>query len=189
MYRTVYWHHSVRSATAMIKKVLIGALREGRLKGEELYHLDDQGLFTLMERRAGDLSPLAAQVKEGTLFSLAAEFPFDAGRHRPLLDLEARPRHEEALAAELSAALNRKIPAEELVIDVPEPFSLDTALYVRNEERFFAQSSSAFKRDTAQSFVESLYVVRIFVHPRHEGAIKTREDLDAVLQMGGKWLT
>jgi HD superfamily phosphohydrolase len=186
MYRTVYWHHSVRSATAMIKKALIDALNRGRLRGEELYNLDDQSLFALLERRAGPLAPLAAQVKEGALFSMAAEFPIDG--LRPLLGIGERPRREEALAAELSAALGREIPAAELVIDVPEPFSLDTALYVRNEGCYFASSSSAFSGDTAQSFVKSLYMVRIFVHPRHEEAIKTRENLDAVLHLGGKWL-
>jgi HD superfamily phosphohydrolase len=169
MYRTVYWHHSVRSATAMIKKVLIDALRKDRLRGEELYNLDDQSLFALMEQRAGELAGLAARVKEGALFGMAAEFPFDG----PPPEAAARPRQEEALAAALAARLNRKIPAGEIVIDIPEPFSLDTALYVRNEERAFAQSSSVFNGDTAQSFAKSLCMVRIFVHPRHEEAIKT----------------
>ncbi|MDR2178336.1 MAG: HD domain-containing protein [Treponema sp.] len=188
MYRTVYWHHSARSATAMIKKALIDTLNQGRLRGEELYNLDDQSLFALMERRAGPLSSLAAQVKEGPLFSMAAEFPFDTQRHQPLLDIGERLRREEALAAELSAALNREIPAGELIIDLPEPFSLDTALYVRNEERCFARSSSAFNGDTAQSFVKSLYMVRVFIHPRHKDTIKTRGGFDDVLQLSEKWL-
>ncbi|MDR0732371.1 MAG: HD domain-containing protein [Treponema sp.] len=183
MYRTVYWHHSVRSATSMIKKVLIDALQKGRLEDKELYNLDDQGLFDLMEQRSA--LPLAAQVKEGALFSMAAEFPFDGRLHRPLLDIGKRAFHEETLAAYLSAKLNRNIPPGDLVIDVPEPFSLDTALYVRNEERCFTQSSSAFNGNTAQSFVKSLYVIRVFVHPRHEESVKNCID---VLQLDEKWL-
>jgi HD superfamily phosphohydrolase len=182
MYRTVYWHHSVRSATAMIKKALVEALGRGRLQKEELYNLDDQGLFSLMEERSP--LPLAAQVKEGPLFSLAAEFPLDAQRHRSLLNLEKRAGHEEALAVELSAKLNRNIHAAEIIIDVPEPFSLDTALYVRNEECCFSRSSSAFNGDTALSLVKSLRVIRVFVHPRHEESVNSSD----ILQLGEKWL-
>ncbi|MDR1901858.1 MAG: HD domain-containing protein, partial [Treponema sp.] len=81
MYRTVYWHHSVRSATAMIKKALIGGLEDGLIVAEDLYNLDDQSLFALMESRGsgggrGGLFSLAAKVQRGDLFSLAAEFPF-----------------------------------------------------------------------------------------------------------------
>jgi hypothetical protein len=188
MYRTVYWHHAVRSATAMIKKALVWGLEHGAIGPEELYNLDDQGLFSLMEARGGALFSLAAQVREGILFSLAAEAPFDPPRHGVLRDMRGRSDRERVLATELSAILGRKIPEEELIIDVPEPFSLETGLYVRNEARCFAQSSSAFTPETAQSFIGSLYAVRIFVHPRHEEALETCKDLDGRLQLGGKWL-
>jgi HD superfamily phosphohydrolase len=190
MYRTVYWHHAVRSATAMIKKALIGALERGDLRPEELYNLDDQGLFNLMEARGGALFSLAAQVREGVLFSLAAEAPFDPLRHGVLRDLGDRSRRENILAGELSAELGGKIRGEELVIDVPEPFSLETGLYVRNEGRYFAQSSSAFTPETAQSFIRSLYAIRIFVHPRHDEVLRSAggKDPGGVLQLGGKWL-
>jgi HD superfamily phosphohydrolase len=187
MYRTVYWHHAVRSGTAMIKKALAGVLEKGRIRPEELYNLDDQGLFSLMEARGGALFSLAAQVREGAFYSLAAEAPFDPQRHGALRDIGSRSRREQILAAELSAKLAREIPGEELIIDVPEPFSLETGLYVRNEGRYFACSSSAFTLETAQSFIRSLYAVRIFVHPRHGGALD-RENLDDLLQLGGKWL-
>jgi HD superfamily phosphohydrolase len=187
MYRTVYWHYAVRSGTAMIKKALIGGFEGGIVRPEELYNLDDQGLFSLMESRGGAMVSLAAQVREGAFYSLAAEAPFDPRRYGALRDIGSRPRREEALAAEFSARLGRKIPGEDLIIDVPEPLSLETGLYVRNEARYFAQSSSAFTPETAQSFIRSLYAVRIFVHPRHEVAL-TGKDLDDVLQLGGKWL-
>jgi hypothetical protein len=170
----------------MIKKVLIGTLQSGAVKGEELYGLDDQSLFALMETRSGPLFSLAAQVKEGALFTLAAEFPFD--RRHPLRNIGDRAYREEALAAEISARTGENISGEELIIDVPEPFSLETGLYVRNEERCFTQSSSVFKPDTAQSFAESLYIIRVFIHPRYETAIKARGNLDDILQLGGKWL-
>jgi hypothetical protein len=188
MYRTVYWHHAVRSATAMIKKALIGGLENGDLRAEELYNLDDQGLFSLMGTRGGALFSLAAQVREGILFSLAAEIPFDPLQHGVLRDIGDRSRRETILAAELSAELGGKISGEELIIDVPEPFSLETGLYVQNEGRCFAQSSSAFTPETVQSFIKSLYAIRIFIHPRHDGTLQLCKDLDGMLQLRRKWL-
>jgi HD superfamily phosphohydrolase len=41
MYRAVYWHRTVRVATAMIKKVLFMALRDGAVAPRDLYGLDD----------------------------------------------------------------------------------------------------------------------------------------------------
>jgi HD superfamily phosphohydrolase len=191
MYRTVYWHHSVRSATGMIKKALIRGLEEGLIAPEELYDLDDQSLFALMESRAGvdggDFS-LAARVKRGDLFSLAAEFPFDPQKHRGLRDLKNRSRYEAALAGELSGALGISIPGEGLIIDVPEPFSLETGLYVRNEGCYFAESSSAFKAETIRAFAGSLYVVRIFTDNGYGSMIQSYPALKDILHITGKWL-
>jgi hypothetical protein len=188
MYRTVYWYYSVRSATAMIKKALIWGLETGRVRGEELYDLDDQSLFALMERRPGGLFSLAAQVKEGAVYSLAAEFPFDPRYHRPLLDIGDRSRREGVLAAELSSQGGVEISGDDVLIDVPEPFSLETGLYIRNEGRDFSRGSTAFSPETVRSFVKSLYVVRIFIHPRYEGAVTVRKDLDGAGYLGEKWL-
>ncbi|MDR0450604.1 MAG: HD domain-containing protein [Treponema sp.] len=190
MYRTVYWHHSVRSATGMIKKALIRGL-EGRLiVPEELYNLDDQSLFALMESRenGGELFSLAAKVKRGELFSLAAEFPFDPAKHAGLRDLKNRSRYENALARELSAALGTGIPGESLIIDIPEPFSLETGLYVRNEGCCFAESSSAFKAATIRAFTKSLYVVRIFIGGLQASMVQSCPKLADILNITGKWL-
>jgi HD superfamily phosphohydrolase len=187
MYRTVYWHHSVRSATGMIKKALIRGLEDGAIAPEELYNLDDQSLFTLMEDRRAGVS-LAAKVKEGDLFSLAAEFPFDPQRHRQLRELKNRSRYENALAGELSAALGTAIPGGSLIIDIPEPFSLETGLYVRNEGCYFVESSSAFKADTVLAFAKSLYVVRIFTDNAYASRVQSYPELGNILHITGKWL-
>ncbi|GHV91318.1 phosphohydrolase [Spirochaetia bacterium] len=188
MYRTVYWHHSVRSATSMIKKALLRGLETGVIAPEELYNLDDQSLFSLMESRSGKspLFSLAAKVREGALFSLAAEFPYNEEDHAPLLDIKNRSAHENALAGKLSAALGKTISGEDLVIDVPEPFTLETGLYVRGEECYFAESSSAFKTETVGSFVKSLYVIRIYADKSLESVIKSYSGLKNILHIKRK---
>jgi hypothetical protein len=190
MYRTVYWHHSVRSATAMIKKALIRGLETGIIAPEELYNLDDQNLFALMEGRSGKspLFSLAARVREGALFGLVAEIPYNEGDHSPLLDIKSRSTHENALARDLSEALGRTIPGEGIIIDVPEPFSLETGLYVRGEECYFAESSSAFKAETVQSFVKSLYIIRIYADRGLESTLKSFPGLKDILHIKKKWL-
>jgi hypothetical protein len=188
MYRSVYWHRSVRSATAMIKKALLAGLRDKVITKDELYNLDDQGLFTLMEGRSHPLFSLAGQVRNGSVFSAVAEFPFDPAVHRSLEDVQSRFRYEEALAREFSDALGTHIPPEGLIIDLPEPVSFETGLFVTDENRCFSESSSAFKAEAVAGFVKSLRIVRIFVDPRYENRLKLYPGLREILHIQQKWL-
>jgi HD superfamily phosphohydrolase len=168
MYRTVYWHRQVRSATAMIKKALLAGLSDGAISAPELYGLDDQGLFKLMETRQHPLFSLAACVKDGRLFSEAAAFQFDETKHAALADITLRSAHEEALAAALSRLTGRNIAPNELIIDLPEPVSLESGLFVLDENRAFGQSSSAFTEQTVRAFEKSLRIVRVFTASMQE---------------------
>jgi HD superfamily phosphohydrolase len=171
MYRTVYWHHSVRAATAMIKKALLGALEGGYISGEELYGLDDKELFTLMEEKASKnaaavpFTGLVRMTREGCLFKAAAEFPFDENLHSRLTGIQKRSGLEQSLAGLLSLELGRKVAAEQVILDIPEPISFEAGLYVADEGQFFGKSSSAFKPKMVDAFVKSLRTIRIFVDP------------------------
>jgi hypothetical protein len=186
MYRTVYWHHSVRSATAMIKKALLGGLRDGTIIKDELYGLDDQGLFSLMAERSHPLFVLAEKVRGGTFYTAAAEFPFDGNVHGRLLDIENRFRYEAALAEEFSGALGAAFAPEDLIIDVPEPVGFETGLYVEDEGRCFSECSSIFKAEDV--FVQSLRVIRVFTDPALEKPLKNLGKLEEILHIRKKWL-
>ncbi|MDR0599312.1 MAG: HD domain-containing protein [Treponema sp.] len=162
MYRTVYWHRQVRSATAMIKKALLAGLKGGIIRGEELYGLDDQGLFSLMAGRDFPPFALAALVREGKLYHEAAAFPFAEEKHGDLRNIEKRDLYEEALAAEIRRRGIAKAGAESIIIDLPEPVSFETELFVRDEGRPFGDSSSVFKKDAVETFAKSLRIIRIF---------------------------
>jgi len=165
MYRTVYWHRNVRAATAMVKKALIISLESGQIKDEELYDLDDMSLFTLLRQKAP--SPLVEAVMEGRVFSLAAEIPAEKANIAALRNNKARSQMEEKLAVKLQEA---GIPAQglDLVIDIPEPISFETGLFVTDEECNFSGSSSAFKNETVNSFVQTLYTVRLFIDQKYK---------------------
>jgi HD superfamily phosphohydrolase len=182
MYRTVYWHRQVRSATAMIKKALLGGLESGCVSPEELYNLDDQGLFALMKSRSHPLFTLADKLREGRLYTAAAEFPYQH-EYQGFLDIQKRSRYEENLARELQKAGITVQPGE-VIIDVPEPVSFETGLFVGDENRYFAESSSAFTAETVASFVKTLYIIRIFIDPAREPGVKTSPNLhDIILRL------
>ncbi|GHU57804.1 phosphohydrolase [Spirochaetia bacterium] len=168
MYRSVYWHHAVRSPTAMIKKALLGGLRDGAIARDELYDLDDQGLFSLMANRSHPLFHLAQMVRDGRFYVTAAEFPYQEGEGQKLSDIQNRFQHEEALARELSQTLGYRILPKELIIDVPEPISFETGLYVTDESCDFSDSSSVFGPEMVEAFKKSLRIIRVFVDPVHE---------------------
>jgi HD superfamily phosphohydrolase len=184
MYRTVYWHRQVRSATAMIKKALINCLESGEIAEEELYNLDDQSLFSLL--RGKKSFDLVESVWNGGLYSTVAEIPFNEADHACLKDIRGRSRREELLTEEFRSAGVPLRPGD-LIIDVPEPISFETGLFVIDENCHFTESSSAFKTATLLSFVKTLYTIRIFVHSDFSEKVETLSGLCDIINAGG-WI-
>jgi uncharacterized protein len=55
MFRNVYWHHAVRAATVMYKRIVSNALDSGLVSSEELIGQTDEGVLYLIEsRQPGD---------------------------------------------------------------------------------------------------------------------------------------
>ena len=48
MYRNVYWHHAVRSATCMFKRAVRGAVRRGVVTAQAIAEATDDGLMELL---------------------------------------------------------------------------------------------------------------------------------------------
>ena len=183
MYKAVYWHRQVRSATAMIKKAILSLLRNRSIAPGELYGLDDQELFGLFSRRDNPAGRLPGQVRDGRLYPVLAEIPFDAALHAHLSGIEERHQYETALAADLSSRTGIAVKAEEIIIDVPEPINFETGLYVSGESRDFEESSTVFNSRTVKNFVTSLRVLRIFADPVYENRIKSPDVQDSILNI------
>lgn len=73
MYRNVYWHHAVRSATAMYKRLVRDALEEGALSMRELAAHSDESLLHRLGERVS--SPLLARLQRRRLYKRAFECP------------------------------------------------------------------------------------------------------------------
>lgn len=171
MYRSVYWHKGVRSATAMIKKAVLMALNEGILQPENLYGLDDDGFYAKLRGISYPPCALAASVFEGRIYSTVLDISFSEldERHHGLLNLNNRLKAEKELAAEAG----KGIGSLDLVIDIPEAISFETDLPVLLDgpERCalpFPQSPTVFTAPVIADFARSLRRIRVFAR---EGSV------------------
>ncbi len=73
MYRNVYWHHAVRSATAMYKRLVSDALAAGVLRAETIVRFTDEGLLDHLARNAP--SALLDALRHRQLYKRAFECP------------------------------------------------------------------------------------------------------------------
>src|SRR5207247_6376908 len=73
MYRNVYWHHAVRSATAMYKRLVSDALDAGSLTADQLARFTDEGLLLGLEGKG--VNPLLAALRARRLSRRALEIP------------------------------------------------------------------------------------------------------------------
>jgi HD superfamily phosphohydrolase len=170
MYRTVYWHRQVRAATAMIKKALVNGLESGKISGEYLYNLDDTGLFNLLWEKTAD--PLVAAVRDGRIYTQIAEIPAKDVDINAIREINIRSLIEKTLSADLGG---------NVIIDIPEPVSFETGLFVVDENCNFSESSSAFKTETVNAFIQTLYTVRVFSDQKYKETLKTFPQVHDIL--------
>jgi hypothetical protein len=126
MYRNVYWHHAVRSATAMYKRLVDDALRSGAIEERELAGFTDEGLMHRLEERAP--SPLIPALRNRRLHKRAFELSaaeLEAGRGDWIAGDRARViETEDALARELgvepgAVLLDYPVKPRMLGLDLP----------------------------------------------------------------------
>ena len=132
MYRNLYWHKGVRSATAMIKKAILTALREGIITFSDLYLKDDYEFYALQEKFSsyGPFSLIRA-VEHGHLLDRKAEIAFREGE---TLTAEAEKIETRYMAEDrILSALSTSYPSlrkEDVIIDIPEPISFETDIMI-----------------------------------------------------------
>ena len=73
MYRTVYWHHAVRSATAMFKRLVRRAITDERIRVDDIATATDDGLIHELGRN--DPTGLARALGERRLAKRALDLP------------------------------------------------------------------------------------------------------------------
>jgi len=131
MYRNVYWHHAVRSATAMYKRLVEDALADGTLHEDALVGFTDEGILHALDRTPA--RPLLEAIRERRLFKRALEVPAAELTDRDLewlSDDRARTRR-----AEDALAKAQGLKVGELLLDYPRKermLGLDLPLLARD---------------------------------------------------------
>jgi len=116
MYRNVYWHHAVRSATAMYKRLVEDAVKAGVVSVQSLARYTDEGLMHRLESERP--TPLLAGLKERRLYKRAAEWPA-AELDDDMVEWIATDRKRVA-EAENSLATEFGLGHGELLLDYPQ---------------------------------------------------------------------
>ncbi len=164
MYRSVYWHRTVRIATAMIKKAVLLGLAEGDLDKEKLYGLDDAEFYMAMAAKHAPYYRLASMVFQRQLLKTAYEAPFDADRHAGAVDMERRLDLEREIARSLRNA-GAQVEEWQVILDIPEPISFEVDLQIHRDGAFFPfrDSGSVFSPEMVEGFTRSLRKTRLFL--------------------------
>ena len=95
MYRNVYWHHAVRSATAMYKRLVEDALTTGTLQCSNSSAFTDEGLLAEL-RRASPSALLTGTAAAKTLEARRGMSRRRPRRPRPRVAIDRPPAHARA---------------------------------------------------------------------------------------------
>jgi HD superfamily phosphohydrolase len=118
MYRNVYWHHAVRSATAMYKRLVEDALATGALDGGALGGFTDEGLLHVLGLKARPESrALLEALRLRRLYKRAFESP---AAQLPMDELEwIADDRQRTRAAERALETKLGLSVGDVLLDFP----------------------------------------------------------------------
>ncbi len=194
MFSEVYWHHSVRAATAMLQRA-VWTLRD-RVDPTRLVRFDDASFVRWIREVAVDTpaAPLAEGLF-GTRRRLVKRVASFASREHPELHatVAGRPYAElvsiaERLAERLSAHLGRPIQAASLLLDAPPAsreveFRLDVRMPSRAKTpwRSLESLSPVVRALAHEQFDDLVKQVRLFAAPEDVAAIQNSSGLEKII--------
>ena len=168
MYRAVYWHRTVRVATAMIKKGLYQALTGGLLTPEELYGHNDESFYGEFRSRPEPEFALIAGVQDRKLYTPVLDVAFDESdpTHHKLLDLEYRASVERRIAELLSGGTTTSDPLS-VVLDVPEKIGFEVQFPVVSDHGLvdYPDAGTVFTPAVVADFTRTLRRIRLMLNP------------------------
>ena len=188
MFSEVYWHHTVRAATAMLQRAFV-MLHES-LDVDSLFRLPERPMIEAMLAAAGDgpafellnslFGPtrrLYKRVAQYSLFQSPELYQRLARRPYPWLVQCA-----ENFATVASTALSRVVAPHEVLFDAPPvelevEFEMDVYFSKENCYRTLGSISPVVRTLAREQFDDYVKRVRVFAHPR------VAQDLRDLVQM------
>lgn len=184
MYRNVYWHKDVRSATAMIRKALYLGIEHKVITYPELFGLDDRSFFSLLSAKESQLFVRALEVPEKKLFDLALTLSDDDIHSIDTLrDQGSRALCEERIRSLINRRGGYGLEPYEVILDVPEPVSFESDLPLIDQEGStipFFEGPTAFSPLVIEGFRKSVSTVRLFLPARARTALEPQELLSVL---------
>ena len=193
MFSEVYWHHAVRSATAMLQRAFY--LLQGQLDHDQLCRLTEAPFIEQLLQTAG-ASP-AGELLAGLfgptrrLYKRLIELShfqqrdiYDQIARRPFFWLVAA---SETFAAVASRQIGRRIAPHEVLFDAPPvrrevEFRVEVFFPKENLYRMLAEISPAIHTLATRQFDDYVKRVRIFVQPRLAEELNTAGVIDQLLR-------
>jgi len=188
MFSEVYWHHAVRSATAMLQRAVY--LLRDALDFGELQSLTEPPMIERLRAAAG--SGPAGELLGGLfgaerrLYKRLAQYSFfeEPEIYRRLARQPYATLHESAerLAATLSRTLRIDVAAHEILVDAPPvelevEFDVEVYFPKQGVYRRLGEVSPVVRTLAREQFDDYVKRVRLFVHPRLAAPLKRLPDL------------
>ncbi len=137
MYRSLYWHKGVRSATAMIKKALTDALLSLSIKYDDLYFLDDNEFNNLCRMHISETPSLVLveRVEHNHLLERKAEKEYDeSGRiEKASGNIESKSSLERSIYNSLKPRYP-ELEEYEVIIDIPERITFESNIPILTKD-------------------------------------------------------
>lgn len=192
MFSEVYWHHAVRSATAMLQRAFFELLPTLDISAL-LRQTDEPFLDALRTAAQGTgVAPLIEGLfgRERRLYKRAAEYSFFQSQELyPRLARRGYPWLVACggqLAEELSARLGRSVAATDVLIDAPpvkRETAFDVEVWFAKDDRYrrLADISPLVASFARLDFDDYVKRVRVFTAPEIAPAVAGLRDLDELM--------
>lgn len=192
MFSEVYWHHAVRSATAMLQRAVY--LLRDTLDFHALQTLTDAPVIDALLAAAG-ASP-AHELLDGLfgprrlLYKRLAQYSYfeepEVYRRLARQPYETLVAHAERLAAALSDLLHSPVAPHEILVDAPPvglevEFDVEVHFPKQNIYRRLGDISPVVRTLAREQFDDFVKRVRLFIHPRLATPLRAVPDLPAQL--------
>jgi len=191
MFSEIYWHHAVRSATAMLQRAFF--MLRPQLELDSLFRLTERPMIDTMLEAASN-GP-ARDLLDG-LFGPSRRlykrlFEYSHFDHPELFHQIARRRYDwlvdlsDQFATTLSRHLSRRVAPHEILIDAPPvklevQFNIDVLNQKTGKYRGLGDVSPMVETLAKRQFDDYVKKVRIFIHPRLEDSIECDSTIESL---------
>ena len=167
MYKSVYWHKSVRISTALIRKAVYEALKQGFLEGEKLYRMNDYEFHNFCSSGKEEVLGLVAKAESPWKYKVIEDICFNSKAilHEKLTDTEYKSTIEKEISLKISDAIGIKQGRYDILIDVPTKISFELPF----------KSETVFTRPVVEGFTEALRRIRVIVPETTAEALKNKK--------------